>query len=331
MRPQPIGAGRASLWATSTVSPKLSPDFHQAHDKQCSWTRANVHDRLTGDACQMTSESVQEPSFEKAAWRNMSPHYHGLAGRITRQAVSPLLDRAKVRRGDVLLDVATGPGYVAAAARELGARVLGLDFSEEMIAQARRTFPTLAVDLGDAENLPYEHGSFDIVTCAFGMLHFPWPGRATAEVWRVLRPRGRFLFTVWCESRRSRLFAAIAEVVQRFSDPSVARLPTGPGAFMLSDPMVSVAVMEAAGFSDVRVEEVPCYFDLTTREEMREFLHKCAPRALPIYEAQSAEVRARIDSALEDEGSRVLAEGGHVECPVLMVSGVRRGAPCQSF
>ena len=258
----------------------------------------------------------------------MSAHYHDIAGRITRQAVAPLLDRAKVRRGDVLIDIATGPGYVAAAARERGAYVVGMDFSPEMIADARANFPGLRFDQGDAESLSYEHGSFDIATCAFGMLHFPNPGRVVAEAHRILRPRGRFVFTVWCNPGKAKLFGAIADIMQRFADPQAVKLPTGPGAFMLSDPLVCTAVMEAAGFADVGVEEIPCQFTVGARSDILEFLHKCAPRALPLYEAQTGDVRAKIDQALKEQGAKALAtDGGRIACPALVIHGIRRGPP----
>lgn len=268
-------------------------------------------------------------AFEEAAWARMAPHYQDFAGRITRQAVTPLLDRANVRSGEALIDIATGPGYVASAALQRGARVLAIDFSPEMVAHARSNFPGLRVDAANAESLPYEYGSFDIATCAFGMLHFPHPGRAVAEAWRVLRAHGRFVFTVWCDPSKSKFFAIINEIVRRFADPSVVNLPTGPGAYMLSDPLVSTALMEAAGFADVRIDEVPCHFTVRQKTEIVEFLKKCAPRALPVYEAQPAHVRTLIDRALEEEGAKALVvNAGRIVCPALLVSGTKRKAPC---
>jgi ubiquinone/menaquinone biosynthesis C-methylase UbiE len=269
-------------------------------------------------------------AFEKAAWTSMSAHYHDVVGPMTQQAVAPLLAAANVRRGDVLLDIATGPGYVAATARAWGARVLGMDFSSEMIAVARRNFPDLSLDQADAENLPYEYGSFDVATCAFGMLHFPRPGRVVAEAYRVLRPRGRFAFTVWCGPPKAKLFGAIGEIVQRFADPDAVRLPAGPGAFMLGEPHICTALMQAAGFVDVRVDEVPCHFNVRRSTDVREFMHKCAPRTLPLYKAQTADVRACIEHALEAAGAKALADGGRIACPALLVSGTRRGAQCPS-
>lgn len=266
--------------------------------------------------------------FERAAWTRMTPLYHDCAGRITRQATAPLIESARIRPFDALLDIATGPGYVAAAARERGARVIGLDFSPEMLDLARANHPHLRFDHGDAETLPYEDGSFDVACCAFGLLHFPRPGRAVSEAFRVLRPRGRFVFAVWCGPDTNGLFATIGDILRAFADPQAARLPPGPGAYLMSDPLVCRAVMEAAGFADVGVEQIACHFTVETPADILAFLHKCSPRALPLYQAQTAEVRSRIDQALQAEGAKALAtDGGRIACPALIVRGFRRGKP----
>ena len=58
-----------------------------------------------------------------------------------------------------VLDVATGPGYVAGAAAASGATVVGLDFSPPMIAEARRRYPDIEFHEGDAEALPFDDGA----------------------------------------------------------------------------------------------------------------------------------------------------------------------------
>ena len=136
--------------------------------------------------------------FEKDAWVKLFPHYDSLAGEMTRQAVDPVLHAVDLRPGSKLLDVASGIGYVGAEAQRRGADALGVDFSSDMIDIARQQCPEFRIELGDAENLRYSDASFDSVVCAFGMLHFPRPGKALAEAHRVLRPGGRHAFTVWC-------------------------------------------------------------------------------------------------------------------------------------
>src|SRR3984893_5601278 len=81
--------------------------------------------------------------FEHAGWERASEYYGDAFGALTPQTAGALLDAVGASSGTRLLDVATGPGFIAAAAAARGARVLGLDFSPAMIAEARRRHPAV--------------------------------------------------------------------------------------------------------------------------------------------------------------------------------------------
>src|SRR5207237_8973372 len=81
----------------------------------------------------------------------------------TRQFIPPLLDAADVSGKMSILDVGCGPGYVSAAAAERGAIHIGLDFSDEMMAIAKKKFTCIEFRQGDAKNLPFPDASFDRV------------------------------------------------------------------------------------------------------------------------------------------------------------------------
>ena len=74
----------------------------------------------------MSSNQTPDPDafrdFEHGGWTSNASEYEAAFARLTRQAVAPLLDAVNLRHGARLLDVATGPGYVAAAAAARGAR-----------------------------------------------------------------------------------------------------------------------------------------------------------------------------------------------------------------
>lgn len=261
--------------------------------------------------------------FEKDAWVKLFPHYDSLAGEMTRQAVDPVLHAVDLRPGSKLLDVASGIGYVGTEAQRRGADALGVDFSSDMIDIARQQCPEFRIELGDAENLRYSDASFDSVVCAFGMLHFPRPGKALAEAHRVLRPGGRHAFTVWCGPAKNKFFGTIGEIILKHADPAVG-LPTGPSQYMLSDPMVCAALMDAARFADVKIDEIPTHFTARAPGDVLEFMRKCALRAIYIFDRQSPEVQAKIETALLKEGAKAVTENaGRIACPSLLVSGIR--------
>lgn len=88
-----------------------------------------------------------------------------------------------------VLDLATGSGDVALLLQNRGIDVVGLDFCEPILNQAKRKGVCNLV-LGDALNLPFQENTFDAATIAFGFRNFTDWERGAAEAWRVLRPGG---------------------------------------------------------------------------------------------------------------------------------------------
>jgi demethylmenaquinone methyltransferase / 2-methoxy-6-polyprenyl-1,4-benzoquinol methylase len=100
--------------------------------------------------------------------------------------------RVAVRPGDRVLDACCGTGDLAVAARKAGAgKIVGLDFSEPMLARARRKAPELDWVQGDVLELPFEDASFDAAVVGFGVRNVEVLAAALRELRRVLRPGGR--------------------------------------------------------------------------------------------------------------------------------------------
>lgn len=111
-----------------------------------------------------------------------------------------LIAALDVKAGDRVLDVATGTGEVALRAARLGARVTGLDLAPVLLEQARvkADRESLAVEWveGNAEALPFDDGSFDVVCSCFGVI-FADAEAAARELARVCRSGGRLGLTAW--------------------------------------------------------------------------------------------------------------------------------------
>jgi len=90
-------------------------------------------------------------------------------------------------------DIGCGSGAFTGLLAERGYDARGLDISPKLIALARRKFPAIDFQEGDAENLPFASGSLDGVLLSGLVHHFPDPRRLAAEVYRVLKPGGRFM------------------------------------------------------------------------------------------------------------------------------------------
>ena len=103
-----------------------------------------------------------------------------------------LVSRVDVAPGETVLDVATGTGAVAGELiRQKGCRVVGVDVTREMLAEARRRLPPgVPLVEATAERLPFEDASFDALTFTYLLRYVADPAATLHELARVVRPGG---------------------------------------------------------------------------------------------------------------------------------------------
>src|SRR6186997_1368405 len=137
-----------------------------------------------------TPGSGIEPLKEKlkATWMA------GDFGRIAKQIAASgdeFISRLGLKAGDRVLDVACGSGNLAVPAARTGATVTGVDIATNLLEQARERAAsedlTIQFDEGDAEQLPYDDGAFDVVVSMYGAMFAPRPEMVAAELIRVCR------------------------------------------------------------------------------------------------------------------------------------------------
>jgi SAM-dependent methyltransferase len=195
-------------------------------------------------------------AFEAAGWSRRASTYGRVTGAITARFVTPLLEAARVGAGMRVLDVATGPGYVAAAAAARGAVPVGVDIAEEMLAVARRDHPQLDFRSGDAEALPFADCSFDAVVGAFVLNHLPRPEVAAAEFARVLVSGGRVALSVWDVPERMRFIGLVRDAVARAGEVRSEEPAGGPDPFRFADDAQLRGLLLDVGLEEVVVETV---------------------------------------------------------------------------
>ena len=175
-------------------------------------------------------------AFEAAGWAEKDAGaYDMLLGRVTERFAEPLLDAVEAGPGTRLLDLATGPGYVAGRAVERGAEAVGLDRSDAMLEFAREHVPGAEFVRGDVTAIPFEDESFDAVTAAFLLLHLGEPEQAGAEAARVLEPGGAAAFTVWDVPSRGRWLGVLVDAIEDVGVSAPADVPAGPPFFRFAD------------------------------------------------------------------------------------------------
>ena len=106
-----------------------------------------------------------------------------------------------LKQGDRVLDVACGSGNLAIPAARTGATVTGVDIATNLLEQANERAKseglTIQFDEGDAENLPYDDGAFDVVVTMYGAMFAPRPELVSSELVRVCKPGGRIAMANW--------------------------------------------------------------------------------------------------------------------------------------
>lgn len=131
--------------------------------------------------------------FARSADSYVSSKIHRLGGDL-----NTLIEMAQAEKSDLALDAATGGGHTANALAPLVKQVTALDLTPEMLASAKKFITdnghsNVEFVEGDAENMPFDDETFDIVTCRIAPHHFPNIKDFIKEVYRVLKPGGRFL------------------------------------------------------------------------------------------------------------------------------------------
>lgn len=215
--------------------------------------------------------------------------------------------------GQQALDLACGTGLPSLALAERvqpGGSVLATDLSPEMIAAARRVATRahargLEHRVASAQDTGVPARSFDLATCAFGLMFCPEPAAAVGELRRALRPGGRFAVAVWDEMPSCPFFTVPFSALAQIAPPPPPA-PGSRGMFGLAPASALEEVLRAGGMTDFTIESRTIVYEVRSVAEYMEML---GDMAAPIHAALTtlpADEVARL-RALIAEGTRPFA------------------------
>jgi len=207
--------------------------------------------------------------IQRYGWDKAAPDYERYWQAQLAPAQDRLIDLAQLRRGERVLEVASGTGLVTFGAAGLvgtDGAVLATDISDVMVARLadearRRGLTQITSARMDAESLEAADASYDAVLCALGLMYVTDPVKALAEAFRVLVPGGRIVAAVW-GARAKCGWAAIFPIVDARVQSEVC-----PMFFQLGTGGALERDMAAAGFERVRADRISTVLEYTSADE----------------------------------------------------------------
>ncbi|HSL00681.1 MAG TPA: methyltransferase domain-containing protein [Rubrobacteraceae bacterium] len=169
-----------------------------------------------------------------------------------------LVELAVPRPGERALDVACGTGIVARSVAPwvgVDGMVVGLDLNEDMLRVARKISSELRPPIewrqGDASDMHFPDGTFDVVFCQQGLQFFSDQPAALREMYRVLVSNGRVALSVLRSIEHNPGYVALAEALERHAGVDAAAMMRSPFSSLNADGLRDLVA--GAGFRDVRI------------------------------------------------------------------------------
>ena len=232
--------------------------------------------------------------IELESWSQKASIYDRLFASVSTQAIAPILSSLGSLRGSGHLDVACGTGHLVAEAAKKGAITEGVDFAVPMVDAARKNYPHLGFKVADAADLPYRDAYFDAVSCSFGLPHMANPQSAVQEAFRVLKPGGRYAFTLWFSAEDGGEFHTLVKsAIQAHATENIT-LPETWTVMRFASESVSDDLVRQAGFLPPMFQRLNIAWHAASAQQVLEFVEKLSLRTMALINTQLEPVRARI-------------------------------------
>jgi len=277
----------------------------------------------------MDLEDYRRTSYE--IWEAMAPGWERWRAELEK-ALTPvrewMIGKLAPQPGDTVLELGAGAGdtgFAAAAIVGDRGRLISTDFSPDMVEVARRRGAELGLQnvdyrVMDAERIELDADSVDGVLCQSGYMLMADPAAALSETRRVLRPGGRLALSAWGAPERNP-WASIGGriLIERGHMPPPD--PEAPGIFSMASEERTRGLLEGAGFTAVRTEEIPVHFAFRDLDEYERWVMEVAGPFALVVRGLSGREREALKTQLGEAFAPFVSDGGY-ELPGVALTAV---------
>ena len=259
---------------------------------------------------------------QREFWNNAAPGWKQMWTALDHAAqhVSDrLVELARIKPGDRVLDIATGSGEPGlTAARKVGANglVVATDQSTAMLDLARERVATLGLPNvrfveTDAESLAVNERDFNAAICRWGLMFVPDLDAVSRRIAQLLVAGGIFATSVWGPAEKVPMIAAGDDQVRALANLP-APPPGAPSPLKLADTRPLERALANAGFKDIRVEPISVRFKFDSPEAFTEQRRAMSTPFRTMLEKQTPELQRKILNALNDAARKYADASGKV-------------------
>lgn len=273
----------------------------------------------------MAFDAGHYKKVEREVYSMTAASYDKYGGNTFEAYAQPLLDGAKLKPGQHVLDVACGPGIPSLMAAPLVApdgAVVGIDLAPGMVELAKKKaeeggLTNVTFREADAENLPFHDHSFDVVLSNHGLVYTTDRMKALREMWRVLKRDGLIAISTWSTPDRSLTISIVAKVIREHYPAAI--VPGAPMWFDFGPEGVLEKALSDAGFREISVAQHTVVQQMQDGEEYWEAVVGISGRLQMLLQSIPPQVASKIKLDVINAAENFRAgEGIKIPCEELM-------------